>query len=470
MFNTIPKVLKSKYKTNSSNSFIVLKNHIVSIIQDKNNYEILGEFIFYWNPYPHVEINTTLNFTPNLKPGECIIQNAEDLYPGKIISLNFDEGVSDIVIKINDNFIFGEKINVNFIIFHIPNFIDYDGYAIREKSSISHGRLIFSDNKYRVIIDKLFNFDKVMKSFYYNSGSAITHNAMICKLDDSCLTFNEAIEKLDELNRFFSFLRGHKISAVLPIGFEIINKFPFSILFKKPFSTVKVLFSSKSISKLRNIKNWKYLFAKAKIRWEIWDYNDKAEHFKGVLSWFRYNLTEEIEELYSKYIQIMKNSDWKNCFIIISDLYFQSNQKNGDIITLISINQVVFEHISWIKYVEIDRTDTPAQNNNKNAEAKLRDIINWLNISPSIPSNFTNLSSIALTNSWTDGVQSLIRIRNKFIHPKSGDFKSSFDENVKLEAWTLGIYYIELILLRIIDFKGNYYNRIEKKVEKVPWA
>ncbi|WP_041233024.1 hypothetical protein [Cylindrospermum stagnale] len=77
-----------------------------------------------------------------------------------------------------------------------------------------------------------------------------------------------------------------------------------------------------------------------------------------------------------------------------------------------------------------------------------------------------------------DGVQALTEIRNAIVHsnPKKRQkvLNRAFEE--QREAYELGLWYLELILLNLFEYKGEYWNRIAKKqryedyIENVPWS
>jgi hypothetical protein len=72
-----------------------------------------------------------------------------------------------------------------------------------------------------------------------------------------------------------------------------------------------------------------------------------------------------------------------------------------------------------------------------------------------------------------DGPSAVIRFRKDVIHQRGGTTPLAF--RAIFEASKLGVWYIELALLRLCDFHGLYRNRVtgatwEGTVEKVPWA
>jgi len=76
-----------------------------------------------------------------------------------------------------------------------------------------------------------------------------------------------------------------------------------------------------------------------------------------------------------------------------------------------------------------------------------------------------------------DGVEAFVQIRNAIVHSQEGKRKklTKISDNTKYQALQLSLWYIELSLLYVLEFKGKYYNRCSGKLwagdgeEEVPW-
>ena len=104
--------------------------------------------------------------------------------------------------------------------------------------------------------------------------------------------------------------------------------------------------------------------------------------------------------------------------------------------------------------------------------ANLRETLLRLDISTTIPNALTRLAKGAGEAGWKDGPHALTSVRNELTHPKKRlPFKVG---DVVYEAWNLSQWYIELIILRLAGYDGEYGNRLTERwvgqVEPVPWA
>ena len=99
----------------------------------------------------------------------------------------------------------------------------------------------------------------------------------------------------------------------------------------------------------------------------------------------------------------------------------------------------------------------------------IRGLLAWLNVSPSNFGELDRLKILALNKGW-DGPEAIANIRNALTHAVSrGESKLAF------EASQLAMWYLELTILKLCDFQGDYTNRTVLtgpwfRREKVPWA
>ena len=112
------------------------------------------------------------------------------------------------------------------------------------------------------------------------------------------------------------------------------------------------------------------------------------------------------------------------------------------------------------------------------ADGQLRKLLGSCCIPVHIPSSLDKLAQFAAAQGWRDGPQALAKIRNAFVHPKPKHRKAILQETVGIrrQAWKLGLWYTELVLLWLFGYAGEYSNRLSKarfkgaEVEPVPWA
>ncbi|HEV7771010.1 MAG TPA: hypothetical protein VGO66_10215 [Solirubrobacterales bacterium] len=114
------------------------------------------------------------------------------------------------------------------------------------------------------------------------------------------------------------------------------------------------------------------------------------------------------------------------------------------------------------------------------AAGTLRLMLRWAGIATEIPAHFDQLRERRDKRTregqkgW-EGPELLFDIRNRLMHPpKNLDDPEWPDGGELLEAWQLGTWYLDLALLRLLNYQGEYWsrlrlNRYDTDLEPVPW-
>jgi hypothetical protein len=112
------------------------------------------------------------------------------------------------------------------------------------------------------------------------------------------------------------------------------------------------------------------------------------------------------------------------------------------------------------------------------AGAVIRLLLQWAGIPVAIPGQLAALAarrSRLSQPSWT-GPEVLFSVRNKVVDPpKRLDEPEWPTADELVESWQLATWYLELVLLRLLEYEGEYWSRLrlgrrEDDVEPVPWA
>ena len=94
-----------------------------------------------------------------------------------------------------------------------------------------------------------------------------------------------------------------------------------------------------------------------------------------------------------------------------------------------------------------------------------------LQIPLDIPSGYGALNQV---QSWDHGPHAIVVIRNDLTHPKQR--YGPVPDIARHEAWCLGQWYIEMILLKMLTFRGKYKDRLADWGDQagalvpVPWV
>ncbi|MFF0366400.1 hypothetical protein [Micromonospora sp. NPDC005087] len=88
---------------------------------------------------------------------------------------------------------------------------------------------------------------------------------------------------------------------------------------------------------------------------------------------------------------------------------------------------------------------------------QLKVTLSVLGIDIKVPSSFVAHRGRPLT-----GPSAVTRARNSVVHPRSG-YEDLSDDEIE-EARTLSLWYVERIILQLLQYRGLYWNRIERKI------
>lgn len=110
------------------------------------------------------------------------------------------------------------------------------------------------------------------------------------------------------------------------------------------------------------------------------------------------------------------------------------------------------------------------------AAAITRLLLSWAGIPACIPDGFASLARRQDSGGSERGPEVVFAIRNRLLHPPkrldSPEWPGAQDLR---EAWQLATWYLELVLLRVLGYDGDYWCRLRPgrygaDVEPVPWA
>jgi hypothetical protein len=105
-------------------------------------------------------------------------------------------------------------------------------------------------------------------------------------------------------------------------------------------------------------------------------------------------------------------------------------------------------------------------------------LLRWANIPDPIPNHFSALAARRkrLLDSDEAGPEVVFNIRNALMHPPRRVDEPEWPTSEELiEAWQLSTWYLELAILRLLDYRGHYLSRLRfgkfvRDTEPVPWV
>lgn len=412
--------------------------------------KLTGEILFRWFPSPGVKFSGTVDnsntdliksikshekfdlIIDNLKFGQCFISNTTFGTTVRMEGLVYEEAVK------------GDKsITVSKVIFAVPNFRDFFGLPVKKINDtgikLSRSRLRFENDNYIIVLDKSNEYKSLKKSLCFKGGYILLYSGEIIKKKG-----NINFEKLQKLfscfSTFLSFLNGRRCSPLFRQG----------------------IFNSRI----------------------IWcDYTSYlTDQYKYVKTWPQKHSIEGLDVLWQEFYEQWQNEDDRDCLHTVIHWYIEANGNSGFVEGAIVMVQNALELLyNWliVEKLEIIKDDDAI---NLAAANKIRLLLSQISFSKTIPTTLKKTNQFINKNineyQDIDGPELFVKIRNAIVHSQAEKRKKliSIPSRVKYEALQLGLLYIELSLLYILNFKGQYFNRCSGAKwsgdgeETVPWV
>lgn len=328
------------------------------------------------------------------------------------------------------------------VLFHIPNFRDFGGATVRDAARKREraARASIEADCWRVTIDSIhFENKEFMKELKSAGGFGITHVGKLERTDGQVFPAADAKRLLGDLFCFLSFCRGSWVAPILAVGLD----------------------------------------ASGNRAWEHWR-NWKVERWRRVGSWFNDHSADAdgLTGGFAGFLCRVRDATWDEPIRLALHWYVESNMCAGGVEGSIILAQAAFELLAWTLLVEDRKVVSEDGFQKLPASDKMRLMISTCDIPLPIPTSLDKLTDLAKAYNWDDGPQAFTEIRNALVHSNPEKRKRVFgaDVAVRYDAWSLGLWYLELVLLRLFEYEGSYSNRLRRncwrgqEVEKVPWA
>ncbi len=332
--------------------------------------------------------------------------------------------------------VLGDKsVVVNVVKFSIPNLSEYHGEPVKKTigSNISstRGRMFFTNDQCEIIIDKCRHYDVLQNSLNTKGGFIIQYLGELKKKKGD-LSFEKCKEILDCFDMFISFINGRRTSAIFAQG----------------------LFNNKNM-------------------WSDFT-GHYVDNYKYAMSWLPNENVKELNKLWQVFSKLWQDKHSRHFLESVVHWYTMANTNKGLAEGAIIMAQTALELIyNWL-LVNQNKLLVGNDAQNISASNKIRLLLSYLNVTTSIPASLKILKSFPDT---VDAPDALVQIRNSIVHTQEVKRKKlkSVDPKIYFEALQLAIWYIELSLLKILQYNDRYYNRtireghLIKSIELVPW-
>lgn len=425
-----PFTLNPLYYTSSVNESVELFRGDMQLTQSGKAPSIAsGTIELIWVPQPSLVFNIpSINATYDLSDAELTVPKFGSSHRVFVNGRNpNNEGGIHHRGMFKEAIVVGRTSRCERILFHLPNFIKFMGQCIRDMNGYSWaGRLTLEYANWRVILDGIPKTEELTTALKNECGFAITHVGALEKTDGNLVDYENACETLQGLFYFLSFARGLWCGPILFVG-QSNNE----------------------------------------VIWQKW-HLPHLMSWQHVESWLPYfHMAEEAEHLKDAFHGFMEKwcdtSLWQSVLKMAIHWYIDSNRDASTAEISIVSTQSALEMLSWVYSVEDPLTQkcTARKFKDANAEEQIRRLFSALQIPTAVPIDLNYLSDAMKNLSTTDGLATFVKLRNKIVHPQKTNRKCMLQTSAKakVEAAQLGLWYLEMVLLKLVGYSGTYYQR-----------
>lgn len=427
---SLPAAIKPFYQFSAPNAPTPLYSGPLRMQSEKADHLLDGRIEVVWQPTPQLSYVSHSDFPVEFLLSMDIpdpVPAAADILPepfGLAAPLTAEPTLSGHLTHLE----MGSGRHFAYVMFQLVNFVDYLGAWVRDHETPYHGRLEMRGLGWRLTIDARADLADIQKELRRSGGYAATHCGRLERDDGSTFDRDTAIEMLEGIHWFCSFVTGSPCGPFLPVGFSPQGQ-----------------------------PTWS--------RWGV----PTTVNWPPQLGWFDRHNAQAIIELFPQFLSRWLDPFWRRVVYIGVGYYLDANVPRT-VQRAIGLGQIVLELLVNSVLVEGNRIDS---RDLASAGRAITRLLEHYRIPTQIPTRFAELYQEAERAGWKTGPWAVTALRNEIIHPKRGTAERPF--RVMTEAWKLLLWYCEMTLLAFFGYQGVYGNRLAwprwtGQVEPVPWA
>jgi hypothetical protein len=447
--STYPRNIEPIYRTFMPNEPVQLYSDKLGVSHEGGQFECDGSIRLGWLPRPSLDfmlpelppevrvdlLPASLTIKGTAKPLNAHVSGVSNWVrlPGQGSSANGIVDPSEV----------GAGGQLAYVVFHIPNFHYYWGEPIAYLSTggatLARRRASVEAGEWKLTID-LVKYDGVdlQKALKACAGYGITHVGRIERVDGATFSASDALEILDAVSVFLSFCRGAWACCALPVGFDSCG---------------------------------------GRV-WEQWA-TPRAEQWRSVSSWFRHQDGSAMMGVFEGFLRLWMAETWRRPLRIACSWYVESNLLAGAIEGAMVLAHTALELLAWATLVQGRQMLSTDGFDRLPAADRLLLLVSLAGIPTRIPDSFSDLCTVAKAENWQTGPHAIAELRNAIVHPtkKHFDKLARVESHARFEAWTLALWYVELLILWLCEYQGDYSCRCVREgysgaddVLPVPWA
>jgi hypothetical protein len=398
----------------------------------------------------------------------AVIKVDKPLSTGLILTVFGDEFQASLVAQ-------GESVRVSYdreddtvkeVVAHLLNVPQYKDTVIAamvntySRSIAMPARLCFTGGGWRIKIDSLLfratvavsglsdeedaedqlwqNRYKALTQVQHTGGTLVTHGLRLERANGAIFGLDRAAKIVDRLETFLSFVFGRRTRPLYASGYDVHGSQKWALLDVRPPlpASSSPPFTPSWLPQVSSLTNWSDAAYSAV---------DLSSAFEGFMSLARDPNTLTI---------LTRAIGWYE-----AALAFFGRPAS------VVLAQAGLELLAWRRITaemklpqsSIERIDVTDQ---------LRLLLSGTELTLDIPVDLPELSKAKSSGKRLSGPDAVTRARNAVVHPRDN---SNLTKEQAVEAQSLALWYFEMLLLRMIGYNGEYWDRLSKENRFVPW-
>lgn len=314
------------------------------------------------------------------------------------------------------------------IMFHLINCRGGSGnkiieYLTENGKVLSNNRInLETDDGWSIDIDARRDLDDIWRRTVRQKSYSVTHIGRIRHSQNTCFNRSKAIETLRDLYWFLSFAMASPVGIGLMVGV-------------KSDGNTEIIFEDCTI---------------------VFPADDRQ-------TWYPKNYPANLDQMFRDFCSTLRDKHWSNSLPSLISSYTSSN--SGYIESRITTICSAFETIAWIHLVNEREWITSDGYGKLPAGDALRLLLSLSSISIECPIGLPHLAAKA-KELGKKAPDLIFWVRNRIVHP---DKNEELTTDLKIETSTLATSFLELIMLHLFRYEGQYMDRVEWEPKPVPW-
>lgn len=424
---SLPRLIRPRYPIRRANKGAVVFSGMIGFDDDGGTAEARGRLLLSWLPDPRLEFvvdsflvlerpEMQVRIRGATRPARALLSRAQLATLGKTYSRGF----------LAEQLTRGPEDGLHSVVFHLANFPEYRGDRVRGRHGVTFARTTLHADNWVIDIDCVEGSEAVTEELRAAGGYALTHVGTVTLADGGAFNGREALEVLEALGYFLSFAISSPTQPFLLVGLD----------------------------------------AEDRVRWRTYEPLG-VRRFSPRPSWFVGSdpscLRSGMDGLWKRWA----SSDDRE--VAMRAIYLHIDASARGVEPGLVVAQAALELMAWQTLVIERRSLSQVGFDALTAADRLRLLLAGCAIPLDVPPELAELASHAKGASPSDGPEALTQLRNRWVHPpRRGRLTRGGEERV--QAWTLALWYSDLVLLHWLGHRGIYTSRLSGTVETVPWG